>query len=54
MQSYWKLSLKALSTYSSALHNNIFVRIWIFLSTAFENKVSESQWVGGFWVELDS
>jgi len=28
--------------YSSALWNNIFVRIWIFLSTSFEKKqVSE-------------
>jgi len=28
--------------YSSALCNNIFVRIWIFLSTSFEKKqVSE-------------
>ena len=46
MQSYWKFSLKALPTNSSALRNNIFVRIWFFISTSFENKVSESQGVG--------
>jgi len=27
--------------YSSALSNNVFMRIWIFLSTSFENKILE-------------
>jgi len=28
--------------YSNALYNNVFVRIWIFLSTSFDKQVSES------------
>jgi len=27
--------------YSNALYNNVFVRIWIFLSTSFDKQVSE-------------
>jgi len=36
--SHQKLCTKP-PVYSSALCNNIFVRIWIFLSTSFEKQV---------------
>jgi len=39
MQNYLKLSTKVPCIYFSALCNNIFLQIWIFLATSFEKNI---------------